>query len=712
MQQLRHSSFRLPRSFCIVHCALCIAIALCATSARAGWAWLNETAGTITNNGWRLVLSAVEIDGTAGYAVTAWQASSTARDGDGDIVLDLRGMPVPLIAIDTADLRNRMNKLYLPDTLMRIGKEAFGYGGYDLTSLKVVEPFLPASLRYLGASAFQRCTNLKSPLRIEGPVTFDGGYHFRRCYALPEAILGKKVTRVPDYFLYENSAPTNIVFEGPIDYVGIDALYFGNNASGYRKLTLSSKPSTWGDKVFWGGWGSLHSHVRLPADLWETAFPAGSLLYWNTLEDDKSYTVNGAKYTGAALKTAFHTGYPNDPDPSAVLLSQVTLGSNTFFPKGSFITFYERDLTGVKELTVRSDVAGVGTPTPPYGGHGDVADDMPLSCSVNQYAVSSDNVLYESYSSILEKSDNGVWRGIATNDGRQMTFNPSEDGVYRLTWRWRPVGYRPTIKTPTLAIGTVTELSTPFFDGAYLTGTTARFVAAETGEGIWRRWYGNVPETIAENREISVDITGPTALKPDFHIDEWIFDSSTSTATLTDGDWKLYTVAKDVNDLTVGHPNNGSSAVSVAIVGANPLCDLSKRIRGGGKITGLARAAFRYQNCPKEIRFPKTLVSIGDIAFQGTTAIKTVVFKSYPTISSGAFSNTGERQMVWHAPAGNDSWQAFAADAAKLKPWASLTAAQRNSWTAPGRKPVGLTVGFQKQWLVLDPEAETIIMLR
>ena len=161
MQLLPHSSFRIPHSLCIVHCALCIAIALCASSARAGWAWLDETAGTITNNGWRLVLSAVEIDDTAGYAVTGWQASSTARDGDGDIVLDLRGMPVSLIAIDTTALRNRMNKLYLPDTLIRIGDYAFGYGGGDQTSLKVVEPFLPASLRYLGTGAFQRCTKLK-----------------------------------------------------------------------------------------------------------------------------------------------------------------------------------------------------------------------------------------------------------------------------------------------------------------------------------------------------------------------------------------------------------------------------------------------------------------------------------------------------------------------------------------------------------------------
>ena len=147
----------------------------------------------------------------------------------------------------------------------------------------------------------------------------------------------------------------------------------------------------------------------------------------------------------------------------------------------------------------------------------------------------------------------------------------------------------------------------------------------------------------------------------------------------------------------VGSSRAATSSTSALIANSvDSLLDLTKPIQDGGTIVGIYMCAFRNNNMRfSEIRLPKTLASIGSIAF-GDKSVGTtrVVFKSYPTIDGSAFAY-GANAMLWTIP--NDgSWDEFLASSGTFTPW---TASMKSAWKFDGPKPLGKTVGFGCQWV-------------
>ncbi len=167
MRQLRHSSFR------ILHSAFCIAlVALCATSARAGW-YYDTSAKTLTEqdvpsggtawvfnctvSGQNLTLASVKTAGTAG--ALDFRAAIEASNG-GTYAITALGNSLFNANADITSVR-------LPDTLTTIG----GYCFQNCTSLRSVTPFLPDTVTDVGCAAFQNApVDGNLPLRNAGPV--------------------------------------------------------------------------------------------------------------------------------------------------------------------------------------------------------------------------------------------------------------------------------------------------------------------------------------------------------------------------------------------------------------------------------------------------------------------------------------------------------------------------------------------------------------
>ncbi len=189
-------------SFCILHSAFCIAVALAAASARADWLY-SYSAKTLTecdSSGVPLATSPWVFTITTStkvndsYNLTIKYKTIGAADTL-DLSAPIHGDAGVIVGLADDFLKHNDSKalltsVVLPNTLTSIGKEAFAYH----SKLVSVTPFLPDSVRSIGNYAFRSCP-LATPLRMGyGGALSLGSSIFLSDSSLPSADIGPGVT--------------------------------------------------------------------------------------------------------------------------------------------------------------------------------------------------------------------------------------------------------------------------------------------------------------------------------------------------------------------------------------------------------------------------------------------------------------------------------------------------------------------------------------
>ena len=147
--------------------------------------------------------------------------------------------------------------LRLPDTLTHIGGDAFR-NEYDL---RVVEPYLPDSVNYLGIRAFAGCSALTSDLRLgmnkKRPVSFDSdGQQFTYCHCR-SVTLGEGVTSIPPNMFNYLASPGSITVLGQLTSVGGSAFRQNSGLAATqqpKEFRIASYPDSWGAAPFQNWW--------------------------------------------------------------------------------------------------------------------------------------------------------------------------------------------------------------------------------------------------------------------------------------------------------------------------------------------------------------------------------------------------------------------------------------------------------------------------
>ena len=142
------------------------------------------------------------------------------------------------------------------------------------------------------------------------------------------------------------------------------------------------------------------------------------------------------------------------------------------------------------------------------------------------------------------------------------------------------------------------------------------------------------------------------------------------------------------------------------------VADLS---RGG--ITNVGANAFAGNDKLKKVLFPKTLVILDDLAFDCSTALMDVSFRSNPSINYRLFRNGKGLPSRATFPKGDAGWMKRIADAGTgFHPWSSATAAETNAYLAnfPARPvPLGyMSIGGVNKWLVPVSEGGMRVLFR
>ncbi len=117
-----------------------------------------------------------------------------------------------------------LNEVILPEFVERIEGGAFQGSGY--TGVSSIH--FPETLQSIGLAAFSS-TKLKT-LAIPGNCEFPDYWHFARCYQLTEVFIADGVKIIPNNFLYECSAITQLRIPGSVTTIGKEAF------SGLRSL--------------------------------------------------------------------------------------------------------------------------------------------------------------------------------------------------------------------------------------------------------------------------------------------------------------------------------------------------------------------------------------------------------------------------------------------------------------------------------------------
>ena len=669
--------------------AVCGAVAF--SPAFGDWVWEDQSKLYVTDGRWHLTLTPTTYGSVSGYEVPAQGVRNpkpTDRDEDGYLVLDLRGLPVDLIKLRGAWV-NAADKLCLPDTLVF----PTGFSG---TGFKRIEPFLPKSVLRVENQLFYGCKNLAGDLRIEKAVLERDAFN-NGCTNITSITLGKGVTSVPYSIFSGCSGVTNITMLGGVTSL---AGYCFSGMTRVKEITFSSKPSMSTDNTgSFGGWIDYQAKMRIPEELFGSWCTASTFVEWDE----------------ATHRALYEASFPGDTNTPRGVYTALP-GYNRAKSKQWLFT-YKPDLSAVVKLAVEGSFNDA-VPFPAYGSKEyDYEEGFSLRCTNTQYCAGLYNDsahcyrVYECYEGVVEQYKDDAWSVVATNAGCAFTFAPAEAGSYRLTWHWKQVGFTmPSVTAPTLSdVGTVVS-STPQNGWWCLQDEVMTYTVEEGKDGTFTRWYGDVPADQITNRTVSI-VVSRYGMGVRVHLDcpYWVYGSG----YLTDGDW--YFTASGARDaITIG------SGTTYGNTRGNPthLLDFTKPVKDGGKIVGLNRISLMLQNQQAQgsalsiwdLRLPKTMEYLDSRAVDGQTFITNVTYNSYPRIADDAFTDCRFAQMLWQVPARD--WDAFLTDRTKLEPWGALGATTQALWKASGKKPLGLTTGFNRQWVRCLPDVGMKLLFR
>ena len=555
-----------------------------------------------------------------------------------------------------ADLPNRaffrcsaLRHVRLPSNLATVGAEAFN----DCTALESIEPFLPATVTNIGATAFCGDPRLSCHLTIGGggsAVTFGGGYVFASS-GMTSVTMRAGVTSLPSRAFYyctslrhvrlspdlatidaeafsgcaaletvEPCLPATVTSIGSsafagdtllsgdivIDGGGSAVTFVGGYAfscgPGIRSVALSTNVASLPGRTFWNGTGlekvlfdgwttwAGDTFASIPAGQCRFIVPAGDA-GWAGFIADASKATTWENLTDAQ-RASYAAAYPGHPDARAYTKAA---------PANQWIVSYGRGVAGESDLLIDGQPVrrAAGLVSPSYGTHTNVAAlfGVPAALTAPRYA-DEPTIRYQcaGYQTASASRDgewtNVVEHALADPTAPAVSYTPPGDGLHRVTWFWEEAAYTLTVSDPTDSSVGGTAVSGPLVDGYYASNSVVTVTAAPGG-ATFVRWSGDVPAGHETDNPLALVMDRPKRLVPEFAT-EWVYDSGTKT--VTDGYWTLNATLSGTN-LTVGTPK-------VAYAGG--LLDLAKPVRGGYVFAAVADSAFNGNAVIRALRLPHT----------------------------------------------------------------------------------------------------------
>ncbi len=582
-------------SFCILHSAFCIAVALATASAKAdtidAWTY-NTSAKTISDRGgWTFPVSSfATVDGTLRELTIGKIASGTVGTNS---VLDFR-KPIVWNTEETFDSavivgfvkdcmyndRTDVTELYLPDTVRTLGEYCFR----GLKTATVIEPFVPDSVTTFH-SPFSNCQAFRGDLVLGGAgqdVALAGGADSTYRDAVKSVTFGTGAMTLPWEFFYGCKGCTNITFLG-------DSVRWDNGA--FR------------------AWDAYQALIRVPAtSTWWADFLATDLTFvaWESVS-----AANQNKYW-----TKFDPNHDGDPP-----LGVVKLGSGAEL---QFVTTFARETT-TRDLYVEGLPFQIGEVSPAYTSsaecHENVAASVP--CEAPEYA-GLDGTYYRCAGYVTETMGATGWENPVTNLGVRAFNFATGIGEQRVTWLWDIVGYSVTgicEFAESYNFGSVTH-SAPAYPGHYAAGSSVTLTAtpSDASTAPFARWCGDVPVGREHDNPLVVTADKVRKIYPYFR-KNWAY----SGGKVTDGYWKFNASASGKN-VTLG---TGQATLGNSTVWNGGLLDLAKGFDGGYAFTAVCKD-FVFGNYPDlgamfvEMTLPDSLKTLGEYCFRSCPNLRCV----------------------------------------------------------------------------------------
>ena len=525
----------------------------------------------------------------AGITKLGTQAFYNSGKLTGDLYFATNGAPATIGAYAVSI--TSINRAFLGDGVTSIADHAF-YKDGSLTYVK-----LPANLATLGANAFESCGKLTTvePLLPKTLVGSLNSAFYLTALAGDLRIGSDSAEDSPVTFanvsFYSLKNLTSLTFGLNVPTIGTDQTFRYDTGI---KTVYFLGDTTWNANEF-RDWGNYQARLIVDKDS----------AYWNDFVAD----ADKCRAPTPEEIVSYRTAYPGEPDPRAVTLIN---------PKNQWIVSYGIVSPGEKNVTVsaKPQLYRPDDVTPAYGLYENWGEHLPMTLKSPRY-VEDGLVLLECRGYEIETPTVTGWgHGVTTplsGDGeRVVSYGPEEDGSYRFSWLWEPVGYQVSFSLPSdSSIGTVT-CSDPGLEGYYAAGTTATITAVPGTDVRFIRWHGDVPAGQETSPTITVTMNGPKTFQPEFE-SPWIYD--TAAKTLSDGFWVL-NASGSMDAITVG-----SAKVNYDL----GLLNLAKPVKDGGVITAIGGEAFRSNTNIREVRLPETLKTIGRWAFIWCSSLTNVV---------------------------------------------------------------------------------------
>lgn len=536
--------------------------------------WFDEKNKRLTNAvGWKVKASKGVFQGAEGYRIDgADSVASAPKDETGAYLteLDLTGLKdtgLDIVCIgahsfyDSGTGHGGLTALILPDTIRQIDGQAFTH----LANAEVFEPHVFPDL------VAQQEPNGLPPSPFADPVV-----HFPN----------------PAYATYPQQTwcmkGDKAIHFGP-GLVAIGSYAF--DASGATDLYLT------GDTVPTTGsfWHRNAPHVRVNVPVYS--------------EDWAAYAAASAADPTAAQTAAYEAAFP-DGRP----LWKVGRTGQTPDYGGIYLCRWRPDDFCRNSVHVRGNVEA-GDVFPAYGKNACVP--QRIVCTAPPEAT-FEGVDYACEGYVLETLGEDGWGAPATNAATSFALDRIGEATYRVTWLWRPTGYRlEIVHPPSGVVDGVSLAPGPRAVGSYAPGTVVTLAPTIGGgfRGPFSHWEGDVPEECRTDSPLVVTMDRARTLVPVF-ASAWKAVPGYETSRVTDGYWvlKIGGAAGRIHPL-IDAMNGVEQPCAIGML------DLRKPVEDGRIFDSIDGYAFRrsYNQALSDLRLPDTLEKISTHAFEGQT---------------------------------------------------------------------------------------------